>query len=100
MADDTMTALYDTVARDPDLQARFLAARDLDGLRAAVTAAGFDPDAPEIVAALGLEEALDEADLETTAGGYMGRIDRSGLPSMFGTPTATSIYSSGPSNNW
>lgn len=69
MAPDMMTALYDAVAQDPDLQRRFLAAGNIDEIRTAVTAAGFDPDAPEIATALGLDGMLDEADLETTTAG-------------------------------
>ena len=52
MTDASLSALYDAVSRDPDLQTRFRAAADRDELAAAVIAAGFDPTHPDIAAAL------------------------------------------------
>lgn len=70
MPDSMIESLFATIGADADLQARCRNAKNAEELRSAIAAAGFDPDHPEIVEALGMEAELDEQALEATAGGY------------------------------
>ncbi len=72
MSDSMIESLVATTGADAALQARCRQAANADELRDAISAAGFDPDHPDIAEALGLEAELDDQALEATAGGQGG----------------------------
>ena len=68
MSDTTVRLLLETASKDPELLNRFRTASTPDDLRSAVTAAGFDPDHPEIAAAISATTEPSTTDLSDVSG--------------------------------
>ena len=79
MSESTIRALFDVVASNPELQHQFATASDVTELRAAIAAAGFDPDTPDIATAIDSVEELSDTELATTSGGISADIVASNL---------------------
>ena len=78
MAESTLRVLFEVVENTPELHRQFVAASDPSELRHAVMAAGFDPEHPEIAAAIASVGELSDTELAATTGGFGGDIGDGG----------------------